>query len=244
MNLIKTQIPAICRLCVCTHFTYVSLATIGVCVFCAVYFGSRTFCFFKGLKKFCLKEKKINYLEFKNWKSSHATDMSNLTFAHPEDIFIFTRFTDNNPIGIEAKQILFAEDIEETIGYLRHIFLYDILNDALNDLNFDFKSPFDEKQNDAIAILKYWYKLGTIASQKADLKQLREFINQFNSDFSRNKNPEYEIHILDGADELRKFLISNFSNYENFDKKRLCNICSKEFFVGKKLKNYTAALFE
>lgn len=42
VNLIKMQIPTIV-VCVYTYMRDVSLATIGVCVFCAVYFGSRTF---------------------------------------------------------------------------------------------------------------------------------------------------------------------------------------------------------
>lgn len=40
------------------------------------------------------------------------------------------------------------------------------------------------------------------------------------------KEIEYEIQILNGADELKGFLIENYSRLEFFDKERLCDICS------------------
>ena len=70
----------------------------------------------------------MNYLEFKNWKNSHSAEMRNLDLASAEDIFIYTKFIAFNPLNFENKQILFAESLEETLGYIRHIFLYDILN--------------------------------------------------------------------------------------------------------------------
>ena len=45
MNLLKMQIPAEYGAAYMVLAVSVGLATIGVCVFCAVYFGSRTFYF-------------------------------------------------------------------------------------------------------------------------------------------------------------------------------------------------------
>ena len=79
----------------------------------------------------------MDYLNFNNWKNSHATEMQDLTFARPDDIFIFTRCTSYFPFEWEGKEVLYAESIEEVIGYIRHIFLYDILNDLFDDLEYD-----------------------------------------------------------------------------------------------------------
>ncbi len=50
MNLIKMQIPTGCGFGVMLFASSVGLATIGVCIFCAAYFGSRTFYFIKEKK--------------------------------------------------------------------------------------------------------------------------------------------------------------------------------------------------
>ncbi len=184
----------------------------------------------------------MDYSKFKNWKNSHATEMQDLTFAKPDDIFIFTRFTAHQPSDFEGKQILFAGSIEEAIGYIRHIFLYDILNDTSDDLETDFKAILSEHQTDAISILNYWFKLGKISAVN-NCQEFSKFCKDFNSDFSHREDKEYEIQILNGATELRRFLIRRYSECENFDKERLCNICSKELFVGKLLKDFLDILF-
>lgn len=186
----------------------------------------------------------MNYLEFKNWKNSHITEMQDLTYARPDDIFIFTRFTIHRPFELESKQVLYAESVEEWIGYIRHIFLYDILNDIADDLEFDFKTPYGERQKDAISILSYWYKLGKFSTESNKYQNLNKFCKDFNTEFNFKENAEYEIQILNGADELREFLISKYSKCKNFDRKRLSNICSKELFAGRLLKDFLDMLFQ
>lgn len=85
----------------------------------------------------------MDYSKFQSWKNSHATEMQDLTFAKPFDFFIFIRFKENSKY--DGKQVLYAENIEEAIGYIRHIFLYDIINDATFDLELDFKRPFNNR---------------------------------------------------------------------------------------------------
>ena len=183
----------------------------------------------------------MDYLDFTNWKNYHVIEMQDLTFAMPNDIFIFTRFTVNNPFKFGSKQVLYAENIEEVIGYLRHIFIYDILNDAIDDLEFDFKFPFSERQSDVIEILNFWHKLGKI--QKDNYKELEEFCKNFNATFNVRNDVEYEIQILNGADKLRKFLTEKYSQCENFDKRRICDICSKQLFSGQALKEFIDKLY-
>lgn len=185
----------------------------------------------------------MNYLLFTNWKNSHSKEMQDLTFARPRDIFIFTRFTLHSQFECENKQILFAESVEEALGYIRHIFLYDIMNDNVDDLEFDYKSPFDEKQKVAILLFNYWFQLGKISSTNINIQELKKFCKTFNRVFNSRQDYEYEIHILNGADELRKFLIMKYSEYENFDKEKLSNICSNDLFVGKLIKNFLNTLF-
>ncbi len=185
----------------------------------------------------------MNSSEFKKWRKSQSTGMNDLTFAHPEDIFIFTRFTMHKPIESDNKEILYAESVEEAIGYIRHNFLYDILNDAIDDLEFDFKFPFDKRQEDVISLLNYWYKLGKISSKNTSIKELKEFCKKFNCDYGVRDVLGYEIQVLSGADELRLFLTKKISLNENFDKKRLSGICSKELFCGNLLKDFIDKLF-
>lgn len=185
----------------------------------------------------------MNSLEFKEWRKSQSTDIYDLTFAHPDDVFIFTRFTMHKPIECDNKEILYTETIDEAIGYIRHNFLYDILNDATDDLEMDFKSFFDERQKDAISLLYFWFKADKVKTDNNQLKELRKFCEEFNLEFSSRQETEYEIQILNGADMLRNFLIERFSYCENFDKKQLCSICTKELFVGKPLNDFINLLF-
>ncbi len=185
----------------------------------------------------------MDYSKFENWKNSHSTEMQNLTFARPDDLFVYTRVTGHNPFAFEGKQVLYAESLQEVAGYIRHIFLYDILNDATDDLETDFKAPFDDRQEDAVLLLNYWFKLGKILSVNIFDEKLGEFINDFNLKFNHRDDIEYEIQIFNGADELRDFLIERYSKHKNFDKKRLCNICSKELFSGESLKDFLDMFF-
>lgn len=185
----------------------------------------------------------MNSSEFKEWRKSHSTGMMDLTFAHPDDIFIFTRFTSHQHSNFEGEQILYAEDVEEAIWYIRNIFLYDVLKDALDDLEFDFKSPFDETQKDTISLMNYWFKLGKISNVNMSCLELEEFCDDFNLYFNGRKDLEYEIKILNGANELRRFLTERYSMCEEFDKKLLDNVCSKKLFAGKRLKEFVEKLF-
>ena len=90
-----------------------------------------------------------DYTSYKSWKSSHASEMQDLTFARPDDIFIFTRFTSKEP-DFEGKQVLYASDIKEAAGYFQHVFLYDILNDMTDDLALDPKLLNNENQKDVL----------------------------------------------------------------------------------------------
>ncbi len=181
--------------------------------------------------------------EFLKWKNSHANEMADLTFCKPDDIFIFTRFTEQSPSYFEGKQVLFAENFEDIAGYLHHIFLYDILYDAIEDVEFDFKSQFDERQEKIIKLLSFWHKSAKISVAKNSEKTLLEFCEKFNSEFNETTHTEYEIRIFKGLDKLKKFLIEKFSENENFDEQKLCNICNKDAFAGRVLEEFLNELF-
>lgn len=184
-----------------------------------------------------------DYTLFKDWKNSHATEMQDLTFARPDDIFIFTRFTLPLPCCFEGKQVLYAGDIKEAAGYIRHIFLYDILNDMTDDLAFDPKLLNDENQKDALTILYFWFKLGKILENEKCEELLMKFCKEFNKEFNHRTGSEYELQVLKGADELRKFLNLHCKGNPNFDKKRLSNLCSSDLFAGRPLKEFLDNLF-
>ncbi|MBE6787980.1 MAG: hypothetical protein E7537_06505 [Ruminococcaceae bacterium] len=179
----------------------------------------------------------IDYLKFQNWKNFHCLEMEDLAFSKPTDIFIFVRFTQKNPINLQSRKVLFAKTSEEAIGFIRHIFLYDILNDLTDDLNNDFKKNFDIAQTDAVSVLNKWFKLGKLSNNMSFL-QLKKFCRDFNLEFSIRANTEYEIQVLNGANELRRFLNKRFSDNENFDKQKLSDICSNALFVPKHLNDY------
>lgn len=176
----------------------------------------------------------MNYSEFKNWRKSISSDMQDLTYAHPDDFFIFTRFAIHKPVKLVSEQILYTDSIEEVFEYLRHIFIYDILTDTVDDLEFDFNNTFSESQKNSIKLLNYWFKFGK-ESKKINYKEINQLINDFNNDFNREEL-EYRIEILNGVDELREFLLKRYSNNNKLDKEKLENICSSDFFVGKKVK--------
>lgn len=183
-----------------------------------------------------------DYTSYKSWKSSHASEMQDLTFARPDDIFIFTRFTSQEP-DFEGKQVLYASDIKEAAGYFQHVFLYDILNDMTDDLALDPKLLNNENQKDVLTIMLFWFKLGKAFKSENFEKLFREFCKDFNATFNHRNGAEYEFQILNGADELREFLISSFKNYPNFDQQRLENLCSSDLFAGRPLYDFLNDFF-
>ena len=185
----------------------------------------------------------MDYKDFGDWKNSHATEMQDLTFAKPNDIFIFTRFTQKAPSFLEGNNILFSESIEEAMGYIRYIFLYDILNDISDDFENDIKNIHKEQETDVIAVLNYWFKLGKIMTLDNYSCEFKSFCKDFNYMFSHRETTEYEIEILKGVDELQRFLINRYSKHENFDKNILLGICDSESFSGKSLKDFINSLF-
>lgn len=182
-------------------------------------------------------------MRFEDWKGSKVTQMRDLIYAKPDDFFVFTRFAERFPFELSGEELLYAESIQEIAGYIRYVFLYDILNEATDDLETDFKEPFDYRQRNTVLLLYFWLKLGKIISGDILDKQLYEFCAEFNFYFNGIKNIEYEIQILNGAEELRMFLINRYSIYECFDIDTLYDICSKEHFSGVRIKNFLNMLF-
>ena len=181
----------------------------------------------------------MNYSEFKDWRNNFCNDMKDLTFSHPDDYFLYTSVKYNNALSFKASQVLFAEDITQAIDYIKHIFLYDVINDNIDDLEFDIYCPKNEVQKNSIMLLNYWFKLGKISASYEEFKAFcKEFNGKFNSD-----QFECEIQILNGADELRYFLNKKYKNNENFDKNLLSNICRSDLFAGKKLNDFLNNLF-
>lgn len=170
--------------------------------------------------------------------------MQDLTFAKPDDIFIYTSFKMSRPFEVEEHQVLFAENIEEAVGYFRHIFLYDLLVDATDDLELDEALRTEERQKDALFLLNLWFKTGK-ALHKSDVKKsVAPLIKEFNQRFNNQSELQYEFQILKGANSLKRFLKSKFKTCENFDERCLDNICSNQLFVGKELNDFVSKLFK
>ena len=93
-----------------------------------------------------------NFNDFKSWRSNHSTIMRDLTYAKPDDVFIFTSFTDEVS-SIDQKEVLYATDYCEAMRYFRHIFLYDLLVDATDDMQLDEALSTQERQGDALFLL-------------------------------------------------------------------------------------------
>lgn len=68
-------------------------------------------------------------------------DISNAT---PTDYFIYSHFLENGSCTINSKQIRYAENVSEAALYVHYILLYDIFNDLLDDIQYDFKIPFSK----------------------------------------------------------------------------------------------------
>lgn len=185
-----------------------------------------------------------DYNNFKSWKSSHSTLMQNLSFSAPDDLFIYTNFKMTTPVEIEERQLLFAESMAEAAGYFRHIFLYDLLVDATNDLELDDVLKAEERQKDVLFLLFLWFKAGKVL-QMSDVKNsLLNLINEFNNQFNDHNQLNYEFQILNGVNELKEFLKSKFKDKENFDEKQLDIVCNKQLFVGKLLNDFIMTLFK
>lgn len=170
--------------------------------------------------------------------------MQDLTFAKPDDIFIYTSFKMSTPINSEERQVLFAENIEEAAGYFRHIFLYDLLVDATDDLELDEALRTEERQKDSLFLLNLWFRTGKVLHKSDAKKALTNLIKEFNQRFNNQNELQYEFQILNGANGLKRFLKSKFKDSNNFDEKRLDNICGNQLFVGKLLNDFIIELFE
>ncbi|MDD6479478.1 MAG: hypothetical protein PUF48_06720 [Oscillospiraceae bacterium] len=179
---------------------------------------------------------------FKSWKSNHSSFMRDLTFAKPDDIFIYTSFKMSTPFEVGEHQVLFAENVEEAARYFRDIFLYDLLVDATDDLELDEALRTEERQQEALFLLNLWFRTGK-ALHKSDIKKvLSGLIKEFNQQFNNQNELQYEFQILCGANALKQFLKSKFKDKENFDEKKLENICSNQLFAGKLLSDFIEGL--
>ena len=183
-----------------------------------------------------------DYNNFKSWKSNHSGVMQDLTFAKLNDIFIYTSFKMSTPFEVEEQQVLFAENIEEAAGYFRHIFLYDLLVDAIDDLELDEALRTEERQKDAMFLFNLWFRIGK-ALHKSDVKKaISNLIKEFNQRFDNQDELQYEFQVLNGTNELKDFLKFKFKANKNFDEKRLENICSNQLFDGKLLADFIKSL--
>lgn len=184
-----------------------------------------------------------DYNNYKSWKSSRSTLMQDLTFSTPNDVFIYTNFKMTTPFNMEENRVLFSECLEEAAGYFRHIFLYDLLVDATDDLELDEALRTEERQKDALFLLDLWFRTGK-ALHKSDVKKaFLDLIKEFNQQFNNKNELQYEFQVLNGANGLKRFLKSKFKDNEAFDEKKLENICNKDLFVGKLLNDFLADLF-
>ncbi len=163
---------------------------------------------------------------------------NDISFSKSTDYFIYSSFFEDGLCPINSKELRYAETVLEAVFYIRHILLYDVLNDLLDDLEYDFKSPFSKKQSDVVAILNFWFKFGKRKSEK----QLFKLCDDFNNQFLYNKDLHYEIYILKGTEELKKFLISKFKTMSEYDRHKLDLICNKDHFVAKELKDFIEKL--
>ena len=112
-----------------------------------------------------------------------------------------------------------------------------------DDLALDPKLLNNENQKDVLTIMLFWFKLGKVFKSENFEKLFREFCKDFNETFNHRNGLEYEFQILNGADELREFLISSFKNYPNFDQQKLENLCSSDLFAGRPLYDFLNNFF-
>ncbi len=164
-------------------------------------------------------------------------DISN---SAPTDYFIYSHFFEKSMCLINSEQIRYAENLSEAALYVRHILLYDILNDLLDDIEYDFKMPFSKKQSDVIAIMNFWFKFGKVSLVSE--KQVLQLCDDFNNQFADNDDLRYEIHILNGAEKLKEFLTIKYGTSAEFDENKLKSVCSEEQFDGEELKDFTEKL--
>lgn len=179
---------------------------------------------------------------YENLKIAREVANNELLFSKPTDIFIYTRFTDKASSYMTGESLHFADDLSQAINYICYIFMFDILNDISDDLEYDFKHLTQEKQGDILSIMNYWFKFYKISKQQ-NTENFVKLCNKFNSEYNNRSDIEYQINILNGANSLQKFLIENYSNHINFDRYKLECICSNELFAGKPLQDFVDNLF-
>lgn len=101
----------------------------------------------------------------------------------------------------------------------------------------------EEHQEDALFLLNLWFRTGK-ALHMVDAKEtVLNLLEEFNQRFNNGKELQYEFQILNGANELKRFLKSKLKNNKNFNEKRLDNICSDQLFVGELLNDFIVDLF-
>ena len=181
---------------------------------------------------------------FESRKSNPSNFIRCSTFAKPNDVFIYTSFKMSIPFEVEEGQVLFAKNFEEAAGYFRHIFLYDLLVDATDDLKLDEALRTEERRKDVLFLLNLWFKTGKSLHKSDVKKEFSNLIKEFNQHFNNRNDLQYEFHVLNGENDLKIFLKSEFKNNEKFDERRLDNICSNQLFVGKLLNDFVEELLK
>lgn len=178
------------------------------------------------------------------WKGKHATHMGGTLNAGKDSIFIYINFITPFPAYKEQKQIVSAESVKEAAGYLRHIFLKDVINDNADITDGSPERLTDQQKNKVAVFLKYYNLLDSFLQGEYGVAELKKLCDEFSSRFKNIGDLRYQVIIADGADELRNLLNNECFAGDKVGYKIMELICSKDSFDGKELDIVIADLFD
>lgn len=179
----------------------------------------------------------MDYLKKESWAGFRESEMAQLEFASRDSVFIFIEAECE---GVKDTRVLFAESLDFAVGYFIHVYLCDLIGDAIDAQRFDLRNKSTEHFRDTLS-LGVLRKKAINAMKSAEPKErILKVIGEFNS--LRQFDLQCFFKLCFGVDELSAVITEKYREnaYFNFD--RLKRICTANAFNGAELKEYIRKL--
>ena len=154
----------------------------------------------------------------------------------PDGYYLYFRYTSALPDSIQAVRICYFRSLREAVGLIKHIYVRDaILGDLKKDidpfnrgadLNAELESCIEAGVPCAAKDKKLWNEIEGITSSRIEYRDVKAFLEKFNSVYASTAGDEYEIVLCKGIEEFRAFRIDRCADIWDDEEREEFDYCT------------------